>query len=81
MNNYKFFQNKECEYFPCHEVGEDSNFNCLFCYCPLNPYKDCGGNYRLLDNGWKDCTDCVIPHYDYDYIISKLTELHYKGVI
>ncbi len=34
-NNYKFFRNKDCEYFPCHKVKNDEKFNCLFCYCPL----------------------------------------------
>ena len=33
--NYKFFQHKACEFFPCHETKDIDNFNCLFCYCPL----------------------------------------------
>ena len=33
--NFKFFQHKECEYFPCHKTSNKENFNCLFCYCPL----------------------------------------------
>lgn len=32
-NSYKFFENKECEYYPCHKDME--SINCLFCYCPL----------------------------------------------
>jgi Zn-finger protein len=48
------------------------------CYCPLSPYEDCDGNYKILDNGWKDCSDCVIPHYDYDFVIDKLRKLHEK---
>lgn len=32
---YAFFQNRACEYFPCHPMGDEENFNCLFCYCPL----------------------------------------------
>ena len=32
---YKFFQNKKCEYFPCHKGIPEEDFNCLFCYCPL----------------------------------------------
>ena len=34
-NSYRFFQNKSCEYFPCHEIKDSGDFNCLFCYCPL----------------------------------------------
>ena len=76
-DNYKFFQNDKCEYFLCHTISKDKedDFNCLFCYCPLNQYSDCGGNYSVLSNGWKDCSNCTIPHFNYDYIINKLTEL------
>lgn len=35
INSYRFFQNKECEYFPCHKTENEEEFNCLFCYCPL----------------------------------------------
>lgn len=78
-NSYCFFANKECEWFPCHSLpsGKDVNdFSCLFCYCPLSPYDDCGGDYTMLDNGWKDCSNCTIPHFNYDYIIAKLREEH-----
>ena len=27
---YSFFQHKECEYFPCHKVKNEEEFNCLF---------------------------------------------------
>jgi Zn-finger protein len=79
--SYRFFQNIWCEAYPCHKISknQESTFSCLFCFCPLSCYDDCGGNYKVLSNGWKDCTDCVIPHYDYDYIIKKLRELHDKN--
>jgi len=51
------------------------NFNCLFCYCPLHPFDKCGGNYIMLENGWKDCSKCTIPHEQYELIVSKLIEL------
>lgn len=76
--SYKFFCNKECEWFPCHSTPNPDEFNCLFCYCPLYPYEDCGGEYVMLDNGWKDCSGCLIPHEDYDYIVSKLVGYHNK---
>ncbi len=76
--NYKFFQNKKCEYFPCHKMKDEEHFNCLFCYCPLYALGDkCGGNFKYLDGGIKDCSNCLIPHSPkgYDYIISKYSEI------
>ena len=76
--NYKFFQHKECEFFPCHKVKDPENFNCLFCYCPLYALGDkCGGNFSYNEKGFKDCTNCALPHKrnNYDYIISKYNEI------
>ena len=76
--NYKFFNHKECEYFPCHKTNDPDNFNCLFCYCPLYALKDkCGGNFRYTEKGIKDCTNCTLPHQrkNYDYIIGKFKEI------
>jgi len=76
--NYKFFQHRECEFFPCHETGDEENFNCLFCYCPLYALgENCGGNYRIMDGGVKDCSGCLVPHRrkNYDYIMSKFGEI------
>ena len=73
--SYKFFQNKECEYFPCHNIKDTDNFNCLFCYCPLYLMGDkCGGNFEILKNGVKDCTNCTFPHRkdNYDKVIEKI---------
>jgi len=66
--SYRFFQNKECAYFKCKDAEK---LNCIFCYCPIYLYEDCGGNYIVLDNGVKDCSKCLLPHSDngYDYII------------
>lgn len=69
---YDFFQNKECEYFPCHPVKDINKFSCLFCFCPLYPRDDCGGNYTYTKLGAKDCSACLIPHYSYSYVIDKL---------
>ena len=75
---YSFFQNTECEYFPCHRIADPGQFNCLFCYCPLymmGPH--CGGNFRYNSKGIKDCTDCVIPHLrdNYGRIIGKYKDI------
>ena len=74
MASYKFFQNKECEYFPCHQCGGEG-FSCLFCYCPLYALGDkCGGNFTYTENGTKDCSACLIPHREenYDRIMEKM---------
>ncbi len=74
-NSYRFFRNTACDYFPCHKVEKEDEFNCMFCYCPLYFLEECGGNH--LDNdGVKDCSYCIIPHRPkgYDYINNKLIE-------
>ncbi len=78
MENYKFFQNKKCEYFPCHEKANCDTFNCLFCYCPLYALKDkCGGNFTYTDTGVKDCSNCLLPHgkSSFDYIMERMPEV------
>jgi len=72
--NYKFSQNKKCEYFPCHKTENKDAFNCLFCFCPLYMLKDkCGGNFKYT-KGVKDCSDCTIPHTKkaHEYVMSKM---------
>lgn len=50
--HYKFFQNKACEFFPCHKGADPDAFNCLFCYCPLYALgEDCHGAYRYTSSG------------------------------
>lgn len=73
--SYKFFCNKECEFFPCHKIENIEEFNCLFCYCPLYTLEEsCGGNPVFLENGVKDCSRCTFPHIkqNYDKIIERL---------
>ena len=61
--HYQFFQNRPCEYFPCHKDVNEADFNCLFCYCPLYTLgKACGGNYIYKESGVKSCKDCAFPH-------------------
>ena len=76
--HYSFFQNTECEYFPCHRIADPARFNCLFCYCPLYMLgPDCGGNFRYTEKGRKDCTGCLIPHLPENYgrITGKYAEI------
>jgi len=79
--NYKFTQNKKCEYFPCHKGIDPELFNCLFCYCPLYMLKnECGGNYSLK-NGVKDCSECNKPHgkEGYDFVMRKIRLVVERG--
>ena len=72
-HSHRFFENRECQYFPCHKGLKD--FNCLFCYCPLYLLKDkCGGNFKYTKNGVKDCSACMLPHAEggYDYVLEKI---------
>ena len=78
MAHYKFFCNRECEYFPCHKGIDPEKFNCLFCYCPLYALGEhCGGNFKYTKNGIKDCSSCPVPHIpeNYDRIIGKFSEI------
>lgn len=71
-NNSSFFQNKDCEYFPCHKM--QGGLNCLFCYCPLyHMGAECGGNFTYTAEGVKDCSNCTLPHREegYNYIVKK----------
>lgn len=74
---YKFFQHRSCEYFPCHANVDINKFNCLFCYCPLYTITECGGN-NIFNNGIKICTNCKVPHLEngYDFIVNKLIEIN-----
>lgn len=78
MEHYKFSQNRECEFFPCHDGLNKETFNCMFCYCPLYALgAKCGGNFEYLENGVKDCTNCRLPHIpeNYDRIMEKMGDV------
>lgn len=68
MANYDFFQNRACEYFPCHQEADPETFSCLFCYCPLYALGDrCSGNFTYTKDGLKDCSGCLRPHRRENY--------------
>ena len=76
--HYRFFQNRRCEYFPCHKNIPAEDFNSLFCYCPLYTLgQKCGGNCTYGANGVKMCTDCTFPHHreNYHKIIDHFSEI------
>lgn len=74
-NSYRFFENRECKYFPCHRGIKE--VNCLFCYCPLYREINCPGNPSYIKKDGKQikvCTDCTFPHKsdNYDVIMAYL---------
>ena len=77
-NSYRFFQNRECKFFPCHEVQDEDGFNCLFCYCPLYLDDNCLGSPEYIITGRgqriKDCSSCLVVHSPemYDKVIAHL---------
>ena len=78
MAHYDFFQNRECEFFPCHQGADPENFNCLFCYCPLYALGEaCGGSFSHTPDGIKDCSACLFPHRreNYPEVCARLTQV------
>jgi precorrin-2/cobalt-factor-2 C20-methyltransferase len=74
-NSYRFFENKECEYYPCHENIE--TMNCMFCYCAMYRFEKCLGTPEFKEKNGKKikvCKNCVYPHIpeNYDNIIKFL---------
>ena len=74
-NSYKFFANRDCQYYPCHEGLDD--MNCLFCYCPFFLSETCPGKPTYWEKDGaiiKDCSACVFPHLpeNYDRVIDGL---------
>jgi Zn-finger protein len=75
---YSYISHRRCESFPCHETDSAEDFNCLFCYCPLYALgEDCGGDFRYLPDGVKDCALCAIPHRrdNYGYITGRFQDI------
>ena len=79
--HYKCFSHRECEYYPCHKGADPDHFNCLFCYCPMYLLgRECGGEFKFLANGVKDCSDCQFPHRpeNYEKVVEKLQQKIFK---
>lgn len=73
-DSYKLYSNVGCPYYPCHDI--EDFVSCMFCYCPLFCYDDCGGDYIYTRLGTKDCENCTIPHEEagWNHVIAKLRE-------
>jgi Zn-finger protein len=68
--NYKFFQNKSCEYWMCHKGINKDNFSCLFCYCPV--FYHCALKDKI------PCERCIFPHRrnNYDRMMLEISIIH-----
>ena len=76
--HFSFYQNRACEYFPCHDGVAEEDFNCLFCYCPLYALgKKCGGACQYTEQGNKDCSACVFPHVrgNYNAVLARYEQI------
>lgn len=81
-NSAKYFNNRWCQYYPCHKVEEEAEFNCLFCYCPLYALGErCGGSFRYTEEGIKDCSTCNIPHSEggYEHVMAHIGDVIKMG--
>ena len=81
-NSHRFFENKECEYYPCHEGLE--HINCMFCYCPMYRLEKCPGSPEYFEKNGKKikvCTNCTFPHRpeNYDNIQEVLIKNMYQS--
>ncbi|UCG79340.1 MAG: metal-binding protein [Nitrospirota bacterium] len=66
--SHQFFENRDCEYYPCHDSGLQQ-INCLFCFCPMY-YAICLGEPEYMIVGGstiKDCSSCDYPHKPENY--------------
>ena len=76
QNSHKYFENHDCQYYPCHPGAV--HINCLFCYCPLYGKEHCPGKPTYVSQGdtlVKDCSQCTFPHHpeNYDRVMRALS--------
>ena len=77
-SGYKFFQNRDCEFFPCHNVENVEEFSCLPWFCPLYALgENCGGCPTYTDKGLKDCSNCTLPHLPggYEHVMGRMEDM------
>ena len=64
----RYFENRACQYYPCHEGTEQ--INCRFCYCPLYTMEHCPGQPVFKEKDGrkiKSCIGCTFPHKPENY--------------
>ena len=76
MNSHRYFENRDCKYYPCHDMPKGEGVNCLFCYCPLYGFENCPGNHTYVERKGKmikTCVNCTFPHEKKNFdLITKL---------
>mgnify|MGYP000417579403 CR=1 FL=1 len=75
-NSYRYFENRACKYYPCHEV-ENDEMNCLFCFCPLYEREHCPGNPEYINSKAESSNPACTAHFptkreNYDIIMQFL---------
>lgn len=76
--NIPFFSTKNVNFFP---VIKQSIPKISTAYSVIVPSmalgSHCGGNFRWLENGIKDCSRCLLPHArsSYSYVTQKFSEI------
>jgi len=80
--SFQYFENRECKYYPCHNMGI-SGFNCLFCYCPMY-FAICPGTPEYIEirgTTVKSCFDCEYPHRleNYQAIMEYIAKMLKEG--
>ena len=72
LTNDMFLEHKTI----CHKCHATHNsINCIFCYCILYDDFNCGGNYTIMENGLKDCSNCLKPHQK-EFVREQLMKLY-----
>lgn len=79
-NSSRYFENRDCSYYPCHKGLE--NMNCMFCYCPFYTKQNCPGNPEFLEKNSKkikSCMNCNFPHRaeNYDKMMQLMGEMFF----
>ncbi|MBQ1902004.1 MAG: metal-binding protein [Lachnospiraceae bacterium] len=67
-NSYRYFENHECRFYPCHSGQKE--MNCLFCYCPMYFLDSCLGSPEYIEKDGKrikNCSNCTFPHKAENY--------------
>ena len=60
---YAYFSHKKCEYFPCHKGADPETLTVCSAIARFMPLEHkCGGNFKYNEKGFKDCTNCQLPH-------------------
>lgn len=75
--HYDFFQNKLCEFYPCHPGADPETFSCLFCDCPLYAGRPVRGELPLYGKRGQGLYHCLRPHVreNYGKILEKMPEI------